>query len=327
MTLDPLFAPRSVVIVGASADPSRIGGMVLANLRNSGFAGTIHAVSRSGSIDGVATVATVAELPYGIDLAFLAIPAEATPDAVRACAAVGIKGVIVGSSGFAESGEAGAARQAEIAAIAQATGMHVVGPNCNGLYNAGLPVSVGFNMGHALTITPGDVAILSHSGALFDVFARRLMADGAGLSLFVSAGNEACLDVLEYLDYCIGHDATRVIALVLDGIPDGRRLRMLAARATAAGKSIVALKVGLSQRGEAAAIAHSSRMMSSGRAYRALMAACGIPLVSTLEGLIAAAALLSRHGRGRGGRGCAVDIRRGRSAHGGPRRGGRRRPA
>ena len=117
MSLDPLFRPRSVAVVGASADPSRIGGMVLANLRNSGFAGDIFAVSRSGAIDGVHCVATVDALPHGIDLAFLAVPAEATPDAVRACAAAGMRAVIVGSAGYAESGPEGAARQAEIAAI------------------------------------------------------------------------------------------------------------------------------------------------------------------------------------------------------------------
>ncbi|MBV9842918.1 MAG: acetate--CoA ligase family protein [Sphingomonadaceae bacterium] len=301
MSLDPLLRPRSVAVVGASADPSRIGGMVLANLRNSGFAGDIFAVSRSGAIDGVHCVATVDALPHGIDLAFLAVPAEATPDAVRACAAAGMRAVIVGSAGYAESGPEGAARQAEIAAIAQARGMRVVGPNCNGLYNARLPVSVGFNVGHALRITPGDVAILSHSGALFDVFARRLMDFGAGLSLFVSAGNEADLNVLDYLEYCIADEATRVIALVLDGIADGRRLRTLARAAADAGKALVALKVGLSDRGEAAAVAHSSRMTSGGRAYQALLEACGIPLARTVEGLIAGAALVSRHGRGAGG--------------------------
>jgi len=301
MVLDRLFRPRSVAVIGASADPSRIGGMVLANLRASGFEGDIFAVTRGAPIEGVHCAARIDELPSGIDLAFLAVPAEAAPDAVRACAAAGMGAVIVGSAGYAESGEAGAARQAEIAAIGRAYGTRIVGPNCNGIYNARLPVSVGFNVGHALPITPGDVAILSHSGALFDVFARRLMDFGAGLSLFVSAGNEADLDVLDYLEHCIADEATQVIALVLDGIADGRRLRRLARAADAAGKSIVALKVGLSERGEAAAIAHSSRMTSGGRAYRALLEACGIPLASTVEGLIASAALVSRHGRGAGG--------------------------
>lgn len=303
--LDRLFHPRSVAVVGASADPAKIGGMVLANVRASGFGGDVHAVSRGGGIAGVNSVAAVEDLPHGIDLAFLAVPAEAAPETVRACAAAGLGGVIIGSSGFAESGEAGRARQDAVAAIAQESGMRIIGPNCNGIYNAHAPLSLGFNTGHALAIPAGDVAILSHSGALFDVFARRLMEFGAGLSCFVSAGNEADLDVLDYLEYCISDDVTRVVALILDGVPDGVRLRSLARTAQEQGKQIVALKVGLSDRGEQAAIAHSSRMMSGGQAYMALLDACDIPRAATPEGLFAAAAILSRHGR-RPGAGLAV---------------------
>ena len=294
--LDRLFNPRNVAVVGASADPAKIGGMVLSNILNIGYRGGIYAVSRSGGIEGTTSVTTIADLPADIDLAFLAIPAEVTPEAIKACATAGVGAVIVGSSGFAESGDEGKARQTEIAAAARAAGMHIVGPNCNGIYNAHAPLSIGFNTGHALTIPPGDVAILSHSGAMFDIFARRLIANGAGLSVFVSAGNEADLDILDYLEHCVGDTTTKVIALVLDAVPDGNRLRLLAATARRNGKHIVALKVGLSARGEQAAVAHSSRLMSNGRAYRALFEGCGIAMTDTAEGLMAAAAMLSRYG-------------------------------
>jgi len=300
--LDFLFAPRSVAVVGASADPKRLGSMVLKNVLDSGFGGPVHAVGRGGGeVLGLPCLPSVDLLPEGVDVAFLAVPAQATAETVRACAARGVRAVIVGAAGFAESGEEGRLRQDELSQIARDTGVRIVGPNCNGLYGATAGVSVGFNTGHSLKIPAGDVAIISHSGALFDVFARRLMAFGAGLSFFVSAGNEADLTMLDYLEYAIGDANTKVIALVVDALSDGRRFRDLAAQAQAAGKRLVALKVGLSPRGEQAAVAHSSRLVSPGEAYRTLLAAGGAPMATSVEGLIAAAAFLSRYGAGRGG--------------------------
>ena len=300
--LSCLFAPRSVAVVGVSSDPARIGSMVLRHVLASGFDGQVYPIGRSGGeVQGLPCLTSVEELPDGVDVAFLAIPAEAVVSTVRQCAARGMKSVIVGASGFAESGEAGRARQEALTALARETGIRIVGPNCNGVYGATASAPVGFNTGHGLKIPAGDVAIISHSGAMFDVFARRLMRYGAGLSFFVSAGNEADLTMLDYLEYAIEDRHTKVVALVVDALADGVRFRELASRARAAGKRLLALKVGLSPRGEQAAVAHSSRMVSQGEAYRTLFDACGVPIASTAEGLMAAAAFLSKYGQGRGG--------------------------
>ncbi len=301
-SIQSIFHPRAVAVLGASADGRRIGGMVMNHLLGNGFEGTIYPISRSGGeIGGIPCLTSIEQVSEPVDVAFLAIPAAATLEAVRDCAAAGVKAVIVGSSGYAESGPEGRARQDELAQLAKTLGIHVIGPNCNGIYCAHARLGLGFNSGHGLAIPTGDVAIISHSGALFDVFARRLMSFGGGLSFFVSAGNEADLSMLDYLDYAIDDPDTRVIALVMDGISDGVRFRKQALQAKAAGKQIVALKVGLSSRGEEAAVAHSSRMASGGQVYRALLSACGIPLAETPEGLLAAATFLSRHGKGAGG--------------------------
>jgi acyl-CoA synthetase (NDP forming) len=296
--LHALFHPRAVAVIGASDDTTKHGYIVLTNIRNTGFTGGIYGVSRRVSqIDGIPCVPDIASLPGNVDTAFLAIPAEATLQAVRDCAAKGMKAVIVGSAGYAESLDAGGAeRQAELQRIANEEGIRIVGPNCNGIYNANLPLSIGFNTSHAKRQTPGGISIFSHSGALFDAMAGRLAKLGAGLSLFASAGNEADMSVLDYMEFGIGHAPTRVIAVLIDSLEDGPRFRRLALAAHAAGKHVVALKIGGSEAGAAAAVAHSSRMAGDHAAYTALLKSCGVAVVHTLEGFMTAAALLDRYG-------------------------------
>jgi acyl-CoA synthetase (NDP forming) len=297
--LQALFHPRAVAVIGASDDTTKHGYIVLTNIRDTGFKGGIYGVSRRvAQIDGIPCVPDIASLPTGVDTAFLAIPAEAAVQAVRDCARAGMKAVIVGSAGYAESLDAGGVeRQRELQRIAAEEGIRIVGPNCNGIYNAHLPLSVGFNTSHAKRQATGGISIFSHSGALFDAMAGRLARLGAGLSLFASAGNEADMSVLDYMEFALTHEPTRVIALLIDSLDDGERFRRLALAAYAAGKHVVALKIGGSEAGAAAAIAHSSRMAGDHASYRALLASCGVAVAQTLEGFMTSAALLDKYGR------------------------------
>ena len=297
--LDALFHPRAVAVIGASDDTTKHGYIVLTNIRNTGFTGGVYGISRRlKDIAGIPCYPDIASVPEPVDAVFLAVPAEATLQALRDCAKAGVKIAIVGSAGYAESLDAGGAeRQRALQAIATEAGIRIVGPNCNGIYNAHHPVSIGFNTSHAKRLTPGGVAIFSHSGALFDAMTGRLAMAGGGISLFASAGNEADLSVLDYMDYAISHAPTKVIALLIDSLEDGVRFRALASRAHAAGKPVVALKIGGSEAGAAAAIAHSSRLAGNAKAYRALLETSGVSVVSTLEGLMTASALLARYGR------------------------------
>ena len=296
--LHALFHPRAVAVVGASDDTTKHGFIVLTNIRDTGFKGGIYGISRRlTDVDGIPCRPDLASIPEQIDTAFLAIPAEAAVQAVRDCARAGLKTVIVGSAGYAESLDAGGAeRQRELQGIAEQEGIRIVGPNCNGIYNAHHPISIGFNTAHAKRQKPGGISIFSHSGALFDAMAGRLAMLGAGLSLFASAGNEADMSVLDYMEYAIGHAPTRVIALLIDSLQDGPRFLHLAQAAHAAGKPVVALKIGGSDAGAAAAVAHSSRMAGDAASYAALFAASGVASVATLEGLMTAAALLDKYG-------------------------------
>src|SRR3954452_13706910 len=296
--LHALFHPRAVAVIGASDDGTKHGYIVLNNIRDTGFPGRVYGISRRlAAVNGIPCVADIGSVPEPVDTAFLAIPAEAAVQAVRDCARAGLSSVIVGSAGYAESLDAGGAeRQRALQRIAAEEGIRIVGPNCNGIYNAHHPISIGFNTSHAKRQTPGGISIFSHSGALFDAMAGRLAMLGAGLSLFASAGNEADLSVLDYMEYAITHEPTKVIALLIDSLDDGARFRRLALQAHRLGKPVVALKIGGSAAGAAAAVAHSSRLAGDDAAYRALFRAAGVATVQTLEGLMTAAALLDRYG-------------------------------
>lgn len=292
--LQPLFKPRNVAVVGASKTPGKQGHTAIKYLQRAGFPGGIFPINPGGGeVEGLACYASVADAPERIDCALMVIPAAASVAAVKDCAERGVRSIIIGSTGFAELGtDEGRARQAEIVAIARASGMRIVGPNTNGIFNASDRFSLGYNVSHGDALTPGPVSIAAHSGALFNSIAPRLREFGAGLSKFVPVGNEADLSMLDFIEYFIEDPDTGVIGLIIEGISDGARFRVLAERARAVGKPIVALKLGRSKAGAGATEAHSSRLAGSARAFDALFREYGIASVPTVEAMAGACAVL-----------------------------------
>ena len=308
-TLQVLFDPRSVAIVGASSNPSKLSGRPLPNLLRSRFAGDVFVVNpRVDHIDGVRAYPTLSAIDAPVDVAFIVLPAEQAVRAAREAADHGAAAAIIGVSGFAETGErAGRELQAELGAIAAETGMRIVGPNTNGIYDAVSGLSLGYNSAHGEDIAPGSISILSHSGAMFSVFAAKLRAARVGLSKFVAVGNESDLDMLDYLEHLVDDPATETIALLMEAIADGDRFKQLCHRATDAGKRIAVLKLGQSSEGARTTAAHSSRLAGSARSYEALFAQLGVASVETPEALIASVALATRVGMPRHpGRGLGV---------------------
>ena len=223
----------------------------------------------------------------------MVLPAGISPTAVRECAQNGVRSLIIGSTGFAELGtEEGRARQRDIIAVARASGMRIVGPNTNGIFNASDKLSLGYNTSHGDVLTPGPISIAAHSGALFNSIAPRLREVGAGLSKFVPVGNEADLSMLDFIEYFIEDPDTGVIGLIIEGISDGPRFRTLAERARQSGKPIVALKLGRSRAGASATEAHSSRLAGSARAFDALFREYGIASVPSVEAMAGACGVL-----------------------------------
>jgi acyl-CoA synthetase (NDP forming) len=303
--LKTLFHPRNVAVVGVSEDPIKRGRQVLRNVVSGGFAGRIYGIGRRvKEADGVRCYPSLKSVDEPVEIAFLAVPADAVSKTLIECRQAGVKVAIIGASGFAEGvDQAGVARQAELSRVANELGIRIVGPNCNGVYNANIGLALGFNAAHSVRLQAGSIAILSHSGALFSVMAGCLARLKVGISIFVSAGNEVDFDILDYLEYALEDSETRVVALLVDSLSDGQRLRRLGERACQLNKRIVALKVGVSQIGAKAALAHSSRLAGSAAAYSALFEASGVATVSTIEGLMTTAAILSLFGRASGGLG------------------------
>lgn len=294
--LRPLFQPRHVAVIGASRTPGRTGYNVVSNLLACGFSGRISPINPAGGdVLGIPCYASLRAAPRDIDCAMMVIPADGAVAAMTDCAEAGVRSVIIGASGFAEiATEAGRQRQDDIARIARESGIRVIGPNTNGIYNATDGISLGFNAEHADRIPPGNISFVSHSGALFGGTVRTLRRLGLGFSKFVTVGNESDLTILDILEYLIQDPATRVIGMIVEGLSDGPRLRMLASRAAAEEKAIVALKVGRSAVGAGAALAHSSRLAGKARAFDALFHASGIASVRSIEALASGCALLAR---------------------------------
>ena len=303
-TTHPLHSflwPRTVAVIGASPDRSKLRGLFTYMLQGGAFPGRIVPVSATHrEIDGLKTRGSIQEAGEAIDLAILAIPAEATVEELRRCAAAGVRNAVVVSSGFAEEAGAGRAMQEEMTLLAQSTGMRICGPNNVGFYNAAGRVAATFSQTLASAWREGvlnaggrKVAILSQSGAIGFGLLGCGFAKGLDFSYVVTTGNEADLTISDFLDYMAGDPETGVIVIFCESIRDPQRFEEATAKAVAAGKSVVAVKAGRSGAGSRATASHTASLSGSSVAYEALFAKYGIVQADGLEEATALAALLS----------------------------------
>jgi acyl-CoA synthetase (NDP forming) len=303
-SLDALFGPRSVAVVGASADATKIGGRPVDYLRRLGFSGRILPVNpKAAEVQGLPAYASLRAIEGPVDLAIVAVGAPLVRATVEDAAAKGVKALIVFSAGFAEVDAAGAAAQADIVKIARAADMRIVGPNCMGVADVARGVYASFSpvigMGQAKA---GNVAIVSQSGA-FGAFAYTLARErGLGLSKWVASGNECDVDVAECIAWLAGDADTSVILAYLEGTKDGRKLMAALEMARAAGKPVVATKVGRTAIGAAAATSHTSALAGEDRVYDAVLRQCGAYRAETVEEFFDVGYAASRAGVAKGGR-------------------------
>ena len=279
--LDPIFAPRTIAVLGVSRNPAKLGHRLLQNVKESGFPGTVYPVNPSGeAILGFASVPSIDALPEGIDLALVSLPAATVPDAIRALAARQARAAVVLSSGFGEVDDAGRGTQAAMLATARAAGLRLVGPNCMGVYSA--PARLNGTYFWDLPRVDGGIGVVSQSGAYGGLIMRHLGSRGLGVSRFLSIGNQADIDIAEVIEYLADDAHTTLIACFVEALRDGRRFVDVAMRATA-GKPVVVLKGGRSEAGRRAAGSHTGSLAGSYDMYRPACRRAGVVLAEETE--------------------------------------------
>lgn len=282
-SIEPFFSPQGVVIIGASLDPTKLGYGLSRNLVQSGYRGAIHFVNlRGGVLLGRPVYKSVKEVPDPVDLAVLLIPAAGVPAEIAACGERGIKAAIIASGGFRETGERGAQLEIECLEVAQRYGVRLLGPNCIGLLDTHLPIDTTFLSPPGPT--PGDVAFISHSGAICAAVIDWARGQGFGLSRLVSLGNQVDVNETDVLAPVAADPYTRVITLYLEGVSNGRRFVAEAGRVSRH-KPIVALKVGRYLSGQRAVMSHTGALAGRESAFNAAFRRAGVIRAETTEEL------------------------------------------
>jgi len=285
--LDPLFRPRSVAIIGASSDPTRIGGRPV-RFTKYGFKGPIVPINpNQREIQGLTAYASIKDAPGEIDQAIIAVPAKAAMQAADDCIAKGVKAAVMFSSGFAETGAEGRAMQTELARRCAAGGMKLVGPNSLGMLNTRIGLYSTFSS-YFDPLWPriGPVGIVSQSGAFGTYFLAVAAERGLGFSHCVATGNEADVDVAECVDWLADDPDTGVIMIYLEGCRDGARLRAALARAAANRKPVVAMKVGVSEQGVAAVASHTGSLVGSDAVFDAVFHEYNVHRARSIDELV-----------------------------------------
>lgn len=286
--LGPFFHARSIAVVGASDDITKIGGRPVYMLRKHGYAGAVYPVNpKGGTVQGMTAYASVRETPTAPELAILAVPAAATPAALRDCAARGVKAAIVLSSGFGELGAEGAAMQAELVDIARQHGMRILGPNCLGTVNVADRMIGSFSISlEEYMPPPGGVGIVSQSGNVGSHTMNTVARRGLGVSQFMATGNEADVDVADGIAALAEDEATRIILCCMETCRHGERLVAALELARSRGKPVIVLKVGSTEQGQAAAASHTGALTGSDAVIDAVFRRHGALRVRSVEELI-----------------------------------------
>ena len=277
------FSPTGIVLIGASTDPNKLGYALARNLIDSGFPGHLHFVNpRGGTLFSQTIYHSVCQVPDPVNLAVILIPAQFVPDVLRDCGERGILSAIISSGGFREIGPEGSELEQECLRIAKSYGMRLIGPNCVGLIDTHLPMNATFLASPGPK--EGDIALLSQSGAVCAAVIDWASGQEIGFSRLISLGNQADLNETDLLPSTSDDPYTKVIALYLEGIGNGKRFLDIAPQVTRQ-KPIVALKVGRSASGQRAAASHTGSLAGQDHVYDTAFKRCGVIRAKTSEEL------------------------------------------
>ena len=295
-----VFAPESVAVVGVSTNPKSFGSITYANVAGPGrFAGPAYIVNaKYERIGDRPCYPSIAALPETPDCVFIAVPREAVEGVVEECAARGVGGVVLFSSGYAETGMADRVEsQQRLLQIARRADMRVLGPNCVGFMNYGLGLVGTFGSasfkGRAMAGRAGAIGLVSQSGAVGAALAQA-QEHGLSLSHMLTCGNACDIDVADQVAYLAVDPACKAIACLFEGMADPKRFLLAAALCTQAGKPLIVHKLGTSERGAQAAVSHTGSVAGSQAAYRAAFERAGVVMVDEVEALLDTASFFAK---------------------------------
>jgi acetate---CoA ligase (ADP-forming) len=286
--LTPLLAPASVAIFGASNDPTRISGRSLRYYREAGFKGALYPINPTrDTVQDLRAYPDIAAVPGAVECAVIAVPANLAIEAMEACVTKGVKAVVMFTAGFAEIGPEGRVMQERITMIARASGIRLCGPNCLGLFNMRIGHTPTFSSFLEEGPTPaGPLGMVTQSGAfgthLLALTARR----GISVGVWLSTGNEADVSVADGISFLADDPDTTAIACYVEAIKDGAAFAAAVARARANGKPVIAMKVGGSTIGAAAAASHTASLAGSDAVYDAALRQLGVERAKTPADLV-----------------------------------------
>lgn len=299
--LKPLVAPRSIAIIGASDRTSNFGYRTIENLQGVGYTGTIHVVHpRLTDLCGVPVVPAIEDVPGPVDCAIISVPADGVVAVARQAARAGVRSILIYTAGFAELGEEGKANQDALRQIALEYGIPICGPNTGGMLNFIDTIAATFFLDVAhIPAKPGRIALISQSTGLgFQLAFTR--AKGNRLSYCLTCGNSVDVNITDLLNFAIEDEHTDVIGVVFEGLEAPVEFVEVALKARAAGKPVVAMRVGSSTVGAAAAASHTGSLAAPHRLYQAAFRKAGVVEVTTSEELLETVQLFARAPRCKG---------------------------
>lgn len=282
MDLNVFFNPKSIAVIGASREPGKVGYNVLRNLVEGGFTGELYPINpNADEILGLKCYGSIRAVPGNVDLAVITVPAKIVPSVVEDCGLKGVRGIIVITAGFGETGIEGMKLEREIADKCRKYGVRMQGPNCLGIISVQSKVNATF----APLMPPrGNIAFISQSGAIGSAILNWAVRNEIGFTKFISLGNEADLTAADFIE-ALGEDPeTRVIALYIEGVKNGERFISIA-RQVVKRKPIIAIKAGTTDAGVRAVSSHTGSLAGSDVAFSAAFKKAGIIRVETLEEL------------------------------------------
>lgn len=288
--LNPLFAPKSVAVFGASDRVDSVGQIVFKNMLDGGFQGKLYPInSKNSEVQGQKAYPTIAMVGAPVELAVIATPAQTVPDIIEACGIHGVKAAVIITAGFGEIGAEGAVLERKMLEAARQYKIRLIGPNCLGIMRPSIGLNATFNKGSA---NIGNIALISQSGALCTAILDWATLNDVGFSSVVSMGSSTDVDFGEILDYLVSDSQTQSILMYIEGIRNARRF-MSALRAAARIKPVILVKVGRHPAGSKAAMSHTASLVGADDVFDAAIRRVGVVRVQNVTELFTAARSLS----------------------------------